>query len=55
MTKLETELLTALRGMFKAAEEIAVEFIKHKRATNWKIVNDAYCDATAAIEKAEGK
>ncbi len=54
MTKLENELLAALHGMFQAAEEIAVEFIEHKRATNWKVVNDAYCNATDAIKKAEG-
>ena len=49
------ELLDALRGMQKASEEIAVEFIEHKRATNWGIVNDAYIAAARAIAKAEGR
>jgi len=49
------ELLEALREMQKASEEIAVEFIEHKRATNWGLVNDAYIAAARAIAKAEGK
>ena len=49
------EMLEALRGMHRASEEIAVEFIEHKRATNWGIVNDAYIAAARAIAKAEGK
>lgn len=53
-TKMEEELLAALKGMERAAEEIAVEFIEHKRATNWKIVNEAYVACSAAIRKAEG-
>lgn len=52
---LVAELVDALRGMEKASEEIAVEFIEHKRATNWKVVNDAYCAAARAIAKAEGR
>ena len=48
------DLLAALRGMQEAAKEIAIEFIEHKRATNWKIVNDAYVAAADAIAKAEG-
>lgn len=37
ITKLENinaELLEALRDMFRAADEIAVEFIENKRATD---------------------
>ena len=49
------DLLNALRGMQKAAEEIAIEFIEHKRATNWAIVNDAYVAAAQAIDKVEGR
>jgi hypothetical protein len=49
------DLLEALRGMQTASEEIAIEFIEHKRATNWKIVNDAYVAAARAIAKAEGR
>ena len=40
--RLIEELAAALQGMFTASEEIAVEFIEHKRATNWGVVNDAY-------------
>jgi len=49
------DLLEALRGMEKASEEIAVEFIERKRATNWAVVNDAYVAAARAIAKAEGR
>lgn len=45
------ELLDALKAMQKAA----IEFIEHKRATNWGIVNDAYVAAAKAIQKADGK
>ena len=49
------ELLEALKQMEIAAQEIAVEFIEHERATNWKVVNDAYIASARAIAKAEGK
>ncbi len=47
------QLLDALKGMQAASEEIAVEFIYNKRATNWKIINDAYVACEQAIIKAE--
>ena len=53
--KAASELLAALKDMFKAADEIAEEFIKNKRAANWGIINNAYLKADAAISKAEGK
>lgn len=31
-----------LVGMQKAADEIAAEFIHHKRAADWAIINNAY-------------
>ena len=43
----------ALKGMEKAADEIAAEFIRKKRATDWAVVNDAYCATRAALN--EGK
>jgi hypothetical protein len=49
------ELLEALKQMEIAAQEIVVEFIEHKRATKWKVVNDAYIASARAIAKAEGK
>jgi hypothetical protein len=39
----------ALRAMQTAADEIAIEFIQHKRATNWGVVNDAYMSAERAL------
>jgi hypothetical protein len=47
------DLLDALKQMQVAAEEIAIEFIEHKRATNWKLVNDAHVAAARAIAKAD--
>jgi hypothetical protein len=49
------DLLEALKAMQSAAEEIAVEFIEHKRAANWGIINAAYVACERAIAKAEGK
>lgn len=49
------DLLKACKAMFKAADEIAAEFIKKERAVNWGIINDAYSANTAAIAKAEPK
>lgn len=46
------ELALAIVGMFNAADEIAVEFIEHKRATKWDVVNDAYCLASKALVSA---
>lgn len=53
LTPLEKELLEALHGMFDAANEIAKEFIHHRRAADWGIVNKAYMVAESAIRKAE--
>lgn len=52
-TTLEEELLAALKGMERAAQEIAIEFIEHRRAANWKIINDAYVACAKAIREAE--
>jgi hypothetical protein len=41
--------------MFKAADEVAAEFIQKKRAAKWGIINDAYVKAERAIAKAEGE
>jgi hypothetical protein len=49
------DLLAALKDMFKAADEVAAEFIQNKRAANWKIINDAYVRAERAIAKAESR
>ena len=46
------DLVGALKEMFKASDEIAIEFIQKKRATNWGVVNQAYVAAEAAIRKA---
>ncbi len=54
LREIMVELLVALEGMEIAIEEIAVEFIEHRRATNWRTVNDAYIAAALAIRKAEG-
>jgi len=43
------ELTKALRAMFKAADEIAIEFIQKKRATNWLVVNEAYLQGKRAL------
>jgi hypothetical protein len=48
------DLLAALKDMFKAADEVAAEFIQKKRAAKWDIINDAYVKAERAIAKAEG-
>ena len=45
------EALEAIRGLFKASDEIAVEFIQNKRATNWAVVNEAYCRAEECLKK----
>ena len=47
------ELLSALKGMSKAADEVAGEFIKNEKAANWGVINEAYMAQTAAIKKAE--
>ena len=48
------ELLSALKHMFSAADEMAGEYIKKNKVVNWGIVKDAYCLAIVAIAKAEG-
>lgn len=46
-------MLAALKGMFKASDEIAAEFIQKKRATDWGIVNEAYLGASEILRKLE--
>jgi hypothetical protein len=53
--KAAPELLAALKDMFKAADEVAAEFIQNKRAAKWGIINDAYVKAERAIAKATSK
>ena len=50
---LVTEMLEALELMQVAAAEIAAEFIAHKHATKWAIVNDAYVKAARSIANAK--
>jgi hypothetical protein len=49
------ELTKALKGMFQASDEIAAEFIAHKRATNWLVVNEAYLQGKIALTQFGGK
>ena len=49
----EPKLLAACKALLLASDEIAGEFIQHKKAVDWKLVNDAYCLAARAIREAE--
>lgn len=49
------ELLEACKAMFKAADEIASEFVKKEDAADWGIINEAYMKNSAAIAKAGNK
>lgn len=51
--RLKNQMLAALKGMFKASDEIAAEFIQKKRATDWGIVNEAYLGASEILRKLE--
>ena len=46
------ELLTALREMVKAVDELMTEFISKKRAADWGVINHAGVLAGLAIRKA---
>ena len=43
------QLAEALKAMQKAVDEIAEEFILHRRAANWGIINDAYVATNRAL------
>jgi hypothetical protein len=43
------ELTAGLKAMFRAQEEIAQEFIAHKRAADWLIINEANLKAKIAL------
>ena len=44
-------LRSALQAMFRAADEVAAEFIQNKRAANWGMINDAYLEANMALQQ----
>ena len=48
------ELLAALKKSQVAIDELMTEFISHKRAANWLIINDAGVMAGKVIAKIEG-
>lgn len=43
--------MNAAATLFKAADEIAAEYIAQKRAANWDIVNNAYVDAERVLRE----
>ena len=47
------EMLAALEGMFKAADEIAIEFIENKRAADWGVINRAYMAAEKVVRESK--
>lgn len=53
MTDLEIEMRDAIRGLLKASDEVAAEFIQRKRAANWGIINKAYLAAEKVLAKSQ--
>ena len=46
-------LKEALGGITDACDEYAAEFIKHERACDWGIVNEAFLARSAALKQAK--
>lgn len=51
LTDLERELVDAVEGMFEANEEICAEFMHHKRAANWGLINEKWMAAECVLAK----
>lgn len=49
------DLLSALEGMVRVADELMTEFVSKKRAADWGVINDNMVAAGRAIRDAKVK